>query len=428
MATYDFEERQELNAYVEMLKTIYGPTQNYSKSISEIYAHLAEVCGITGKHLFKKEDGESGLRFLPKIFGWAIALVNAVYLPGTDLESLILRKFPRVCPYCQEAKCACWSGEKPGLDESNLEKMFYNRASAQARGLNDFELMFASIYSHTWKGRTQDQKEATYIYLRLIEELAEVGEALRFHHIYPENLANELADLFAWWFALASVIRKDNSRDTLDDIMWRSYPGQCRDCESAPCFCPQGPVRELMSKPAPGRHRETDVLTGLRNQAAYQQEMERVGSGKLRMASPMACVRLDADKFKAVNDTYGHAAGDAALKHIGVILRQKARPRDRIYRISGDEFGILMPDTTAEEAFGVMRRVVQLLSVRPMPWTDRTGTTTDIQVSVSVGVAECGDPSSIAEAFERADKASYDSKGGSSGKVTVAAASSIQPA
>jgi diguanylate cyclase (GGDEF)-like protein len=427
MAIVRYTKSQNVNAYVEMLNAIYGPTQNYIKSRSEIFQHLTEVCGISGKHLFKKNDLRAATRFIPKIFGWACALVSSVAPGNTTLEEMILRKYPGACPYCTMRPCQCWNREKPDLDEDALRDLYYQRAQNQARSINDIEMMFSGIYADSWKGPNGDTDTLTYIFLRMLEELAEVSEALRFHHLYPKNFENEIADFFGWWFALSIELRNrigDEARLT-DELLWQAYPGHCRDCESLPCFCQQGPVRELMSKPAPGAFRETDRLTTLRNQAAYEEELSELEKGSLVVAKPIACVRIDVDKFKSVNDTYGHAAGDAALKHIASVLRQKARPRDRVYRISGDEFGILMPDATEEEAFGAMRRVSLALASSPVRWTSSTAERVEFTVSVSIGVAECENEGLVAAAFENADKAAYASKEGGRARVTKASTLAI---
>ncbi|WIW03291.1 GGDEF domain-containing protein [Achromobacter ruhlandii] len=122
-----------------------------------------------------------------------------------------------------------------------------------------------------------------------------------------------------------------------------------------------------------------------------------------------------------MNDKYGHSAGDAALQHIGAIIRGAVRERDWVYRISGDEFGILCSNYTEEEAAGAMRRVCAALFANPVKWVSRTGETSLFTVSVSVGVSECGNAGSIESAFEAADKASYASK--EAGKGTVRRAS-----
>jgi diguanylate cyclase (GGDEF)-like protein len=257
----------------------------------------------------------------------------------------------------------------------------------------------------------------------MIEELAEVAEAIRFHHLYPDNLKNELADFFAWWFGLASCIHRlapGTEPILAEDLLWRAYPGVCADCALSPCFCRPGPVRELMSRPPPGQGHRIDGLTLLNNQAAYVEDLESISGGKLLARAPIACVRADVDDFKSVNTQYGHNAGDAALQHIAAIIRKKARERDRVYRISGDEFGVLFTDYTEEEAAGCMKRVCRELQEVPARWVSPVGQVVEFTVSLSIGVAECRESVSIKAAFDAADQAAYASKDAGKARVTLA--------
>lgn len=424
MKTSNFSSKQNLNDWVSMLNGLYGATQNYSKTPYEVHTHLTEVCGVFGKYQFKKQDFETSIRFLPKIFAWAVALLKAVDRSESDLESIILRKFPGVCPYCGEPECICWKGEKPTLDPKRLRDDFYRNSGSIRRSVNDFQLLFEKIYGPSWKKLQQDDvpsgEAIRYPFTRMIEELAEIAESIRFYHLYPENFENELADFFAWWFAILTLLRKDDSKGLLaEEILWKAYPGFCTYCEQFPCFCRPGPVRELMSKPPPGQDHRYDGLTSLYNQGAYKSDLVAVSSGELRIALPAACVRIDVDDFKKVNDSFGHDAGDAALRHIAAVLRAKARERDRIYRISGDEFGLICMDMTAEEAAGMMKRVCLTLQQNSVRWVDNKGKTTEFNISASIGVDECTNFEEVPQSFERADQASYQSKVNGKARVTI---------
>jgi diguanylate cyclase (GGDEF)-like protein len=122
-----------------------------------------------------------------------------------------------------------------------------------------------------------------------------------------------------------------------------------------------------------------------------------------------------------VNDSYGHAAGDEALRHIASVLRRTVRERDRVYRISGDEFGVMCMNFTEEEAAGAMRRVCAALATSPVRWVSQDSKVQEFTVSVSIGVAEVSDPRKIEATFEAADKAAYTSK--EAGKARVSKAS-----
>lgn len=415
-----------------MLDAIYSGSQNYAKTPYEIHAHLTEVCGIFAKQLFKKKDSSEAAKFLPKIFAWSVALLKKVRPEQVNLEDIILRKFPTLCPYCLRKPCDCWKGEKPTLHDQHLRDAFYLHAPGMKRSVNDFQLMFRQIYEKSWVSdldpATQSSDIIRHLFVRLIEEVAEVGEALRFHHLYPENFDNELADLLAWWFAIVSILPSiGDSSPHAEDYLWRAYPGHCPDCQMVPCLCRPGPVRQLMSRPIPGHGHRFDNLTTLLNQAAYNEDLVRVAKGDDALPFPSACVRLDVDKFKAVNDKYGHAAGDEALRHIAAVLRRTVRERDRVYRISGDEYGVLCANFTEEEAAGAMRRVSLALATKQVRWVSQNGVASEFSVSVSIGVSEFNKASDIHAAFEAADKAAYASKEAGRARVSKATEANVVP-
>lgn len=428
MTSQKFSPDQRLNNWAAMLHQLYGPTQNYAKTPYEVHSHLTEVCGIFAKHLFKKKDIDTARQFLPKIFAWAVALLKTMRPEHGDLEEIILKKFPGVCPYCGKAPCECWRGEKPTLDAQGLRNTYYRRAPAIQRSVNDFQLMFKNVYGDTWlasEGTDNVREHLRRPFVRLVEELAEIAETIRFDHLYPANFENELADLFAWWFALASSLPIGDGAEAplAEQMLWSAYPGYCVYCNLFPCFCRPGPVRELMSKPPPGQDHRFDALTTVLNQGAYGEDMARIAKRDLRAALPIACVRVDVDDFKTVNNTHGHPAGDAALRHIASALRNKARERDRVYRVGGDEFAVLLMDTTEEEAVGMMKRVCRELAERQVRWVSAEGRVSLFHVSASIGVGECNDVDNVAAAFEWADKAGYRSK--ELGKARVSAYSAI---
>jgi diguanylate cyclase (GGDEF)-like protein len=414
-----YQKQQNLNQWVEMLDQIYGGTQNYSKSVYEIHSHLTEVCGIYANHLFKRKDAAQAARFLPRIFAWAVALLKKARPGKTDLEEIILRKFPGVCPYCTQKPCACWSKDKPTLDTGGLQRLYFHNATSIRRTVNDFQLMFREIYGASW---THGESPQRSIFIHLVEELAELAEAIRFQHLYPENFENEIADFFAWWFALASSATIDPP-PLAADLLWDAYPAMCRDCQVLPCFCRPGPVRELMSKPLAGQGHRFDALTNTYNQGAYKQDLGELSSGQLQLPTPLACARIDVDDFKNVNTVHGHAAGDAALSHVAAVLQRKARERDRVYRVGGDEFAVIFSDFTADEAAGTLGRACAELLQKPVRWVDASGKATEFVVSISVGVAQCATSSDIEAAFERADAAAYASKESGKARVTKAGSS-----
>lgn len=394
-----------------MLDSLYGGSQNYAKTHYEIHSHLTEVCGVFAKHQFKKKDTQQALAFLPKMFAWAVGLLKKVNPNGANLEEIILRKFPGVCPYCALRPCECWRNEKPALNAEQVLLLFRQNAPKVRRSIDDFQQLFRETYEKSWHGdKTVDP--ITTVFIRLNEELAEVAEAVRFHHLYPENLENELADFFAWWFALVSCMPNPLGGGVIlaSELLWNAYPGVCTHCQMLPCYCRPGPVRELMSKPPPGQQHRFDSLTGALNQHAYKTDLTEIHNSQLVAAYPLACVRIDLDDFKKVNTDYGHDAGDQAIKHIASIFQRKIRERDRFYRVGGDEFAILFFDYSEEEAAGLMGRAASTLRAKPVRWVNAGGEVHEFGVTVSVGVSQATYPKEINEAFERADAAAYASK------------------
>ena len=101
-----------------------------------------------------------------------------------------------------------------------------------------------------------------------------------------------------------------------------------------------------------------DGLTGLGNHRAFQEEMDRQWSSAARYNRPLAFVLLDLDEFKQVNDSEGHAAGDFLLRRTGALIDASLRRSDRAFRVGGDEFAIILPDTDDDGAYVVMHRLL----------------------------------------------------------------------
>ena len=106
----------------------------------------------------------------------------------------------------------------------------------------------------------------------------------------------------------------------------------------------------------------TDTLTGLHNRRYLDQELERHIEVYKRYRHPFALLMLDFDNLKWVNDTFGHAAGDSALKHLAALMRMNVRDVDIPCRFGGDEFVILMPETEKSAIQQVGYRIAESVS------------------------------------------------------------------
>jgi len=153
----------------------------------------------------------------------------------------------------------------------------------------------------------------------------------------------------------------------------------------------------------------TDALTGLGNRRALEAALEGMGR-------PFALVALDLDGFKAVNDGFGHAAGDHVLATVARRLEEACRAGDAVLRLGGDEFVLLLPGMAAADAvLRRMRRVIAAVA-RPIPWEGEAA-----RIGVSAGVVlarEGGEPPADA-LLPRADAALYAAKRAGKGRAVV---------
>jgi two-component system, cell cycle response regulator len=116
--------------------------------------------------------------------------------------------------------------------------------------------------------------------------------------------------------------------------------------------------RELLEVNERLRHMsQTDALTGLDNRRHLEERLDEMFEHAKRLHEPFSCVMCDLDKFKSVNDTYGHQAGDTVLKGFAQILREVAREIDRVGRYGGEEFMLLLPGTEPMAALTLAERV-----------------------------------------------------------------------
>jgi diguanylate cyclase (GGDEF)-like protein len=146
-----------------------------------------------------------------------------------------------------------------------------------------------------------------------------------------------------------------------------------------------------------------DELSGILNYRAFHRDLEQL----LKSEPPsVALVMLDSDHLKAVNDQYGHHLGDVLIRRIAEALKQSASPGDSVYRYAGDEFMLLSPRATLEEAMAKVRAIREYLRLHPLVHEGRV-----IPVTVSVGIACYPEHANTADGLKRAaDEALYRSK------------------
>ena len=151
-----------------------------------------------------------------------------------------------------------------------------------------------------------------------------------------------------------------------------------------------------------------DGLTGLFNRRWMNNFFKRQINRALKDNRPMALIMADLDNFKHVNDAYGHLAGDEALCTVASILTQHIRPSDLVARFGGEEFALILPDTSTEEAMQIAERVraaIESTHIQVDPETSQ-----EVRITISLGVTSLLLGDEIDSMLARADQALYRAK------------------
>ena len=147
-----------------------------------------------------------------------------------------------------------------------------------------------------------------------------------------------------------------------------------------------------------------DPLTGLVNRRRFTAELEQQISFNDRYGGQGAVMIIDVDRFKRVNDSLGHHAGDNLIRHISALLAERVRTTDTVARLAGDEFAVLAPQVTREGARALAEDITGVLR-------DRAGHETGAgEITASVGIAMFGGDADSEEALVAADQAMYHAK------------------
>ena len=147
----------------------------------------------------------------------------------------------------------------------------------------------------------------------------------------------------------------------------------------------------------------TDAPTGLYNQRYFHETLRREVMRAQRYERKLALIVFDLDDFKSINDQVGHLAGDRVLAQAADRLREAVRNVDVACRIGGDEFAVILPESSAEDADQLYRRVHNLMRGTALG-------TDEERLRISAGIAELQHGDTAAGIFERADGALYRAK------------------
>lgn len=156
-----------------------------------------------------------------------------------------------------------------------------------------------------------------------------------------------------------------------------------------------------------------DALTGLVNRREFEKRLQRVIKTAKQQQTDNALCFIDLDKFKLINDTCGHIAGDELLRRLGQLLQEPIRKRDTLARLGGDEFAVLLENCSIEQAKRVANAILDVVRGFRFMWQ---GLVFDIGASIGL-VAISHDDDNITEIIRRADDACYQAKAGGRNRI-----------
>ena len=160
---------------------------------------------------------------------------------------------------------------------------------------------------------------------------------------------------------------------------------------------------------------DLDALTGLHNRRYFHETLAREVARAHRYDRSLALIVFDLDDFKAINDAIGHLAGDSVLADAASRVKDVVRSADVACRVGGDEFAVILPESSAEDADQLYRRIQASVEARPIAQGSR--------VYFSAGVAELRREDDAVSFFQRADEALYRAKEAGKGQIVAAPAS-----
>jgi len=162
---------------------------------------------------------------------------------------------------------------------------------------------------------------------------------------------------------------------------------------------------------------QTDPLTGLASRRHILEQLDGVLAEHEASGSNVCIAVIDIDHFKAINDGHGHDAGDVVLRHFADTCRERVRAQDRLGRMGGEEFLLILPGARAEDAFGIVDRIRHRF---PRAWLAEDGL--ELAYTFSAGIAEAREGDDRSSILRRADRALYAAKGEGRNCTTISVA------
>src|SRR5207248_1608746 len=150
---------------------------------------------------------------------------------------------------------------------------------------------------------------------------------------------------------------------------------------------------------------DEDTLIPVANRRAFVRQLTRTIAFTHRYGVPASVVYFDINNMKQINDVHGHPAGDAALRHVASVLRDNIRSSDTVGRLGGDEFGVILAQTDAQQAAGKAAALAEAIAQAPLDWAG-----VKLPLSAAYGVHSFSGSDDPQRAIEAADRAMYEQK------------------
>ncbi|MDR7307557.1 GGDEF domain-containing protein [Rhodoferax saidenbachensis] len=266
--------------------------------------------------------------------------------------------------------------------ERRLKDVIFKQKDAKQRALQTQEEMRTMVA--TFIDRLSQMSQSTGTFQQKLEESARLIEQAK----TLADIAPVLKDVVGTTRNMAR--ESQTSREELEALRSRALHSEAELVRLH---------QELDRVSSQARH---DPLTGALNRKGLDEALNREVSHVRRKELPLSVALLDIDNFKKLNDTLGHATGDAALSHLAAVARECMRPQDTLARYGGEEFVILLPDTPLEKGIEAMTRLQRELTKRFF-----LAGTEKLLITFSAGVAQLAADEEPANAIRRADQAMY---------------------
>lgn len=241
------------------------------------------------------------------------------------------------------------------------------------------------------------------------------ARAVTIAYRYSEGAQSDDGELLRGGVAVPLRDDADETIGTLA-VFWRGQERQVGDGELdrlEQLAASAGPAIENARRFREARHlADLDALTNLHNRRFFHDTLGRECARAQRYGRRLSLIVFDIDDFKTINDRVGHLAGDAVLAQLAERVLSVVRSADIACRVGGDEFGVILPESTLQDAEQLYRRIQFAVSARPTGPADR--------LHLSAGIAELKPEDDAVSFFERADEALYRAKEEGKGRAVTA--------